>query len=164
MPLKWIIVAIVALPLAELVVYLAVASQIGFLRAFLLQLVCSAVGLLVLRRTGEVRLARWKAGRNGGPIGGFGSGDGGAVVAGGILLFIPGFITDAVGLVLLVPPLRYGVGSLIRRILTRHRRTRRPDDAVIDLEPDEWHEVSPRKRARRTARKSTPKSSPNRDA
>ena len=48
MSLKWIILAILALPVAELAVYLVVAAQIGFLQAFLLQLVCSAAGLFVL--------------------------------------------------------------------------------------------------------------------
>lgn len=153
MSLKWIILAILALPVAELAVYLVVAAQIGFLQAFLLQLVCSAAGLFVLQRTGKVRLARWKAGLRAGTISGLGAG--GAEVAGGILLFIPGFITDAVGVALLVPPLRRALGTLVRHILTRYGRSA-DANAVIDLEPDQWHEINSRKRANKPARKRRP--------
>ena len=153
MSLKWIIIAILALPVAELGVYLVVAAQIGFLQAFLLQLVCSAAGLLVLRRIGKVRLARWKAGLRAGTISGLGAG--GAEVLGGILLFIPGFITDVVGVVLLVPPLRRALGALIRHILTRYGRST-STNAVIDLEPGQWHEIDTRKRADKPARKRRP--------
>jgi UPF0716 protein FxsA len=155
MSLKWIIITILALPVAELGVYLVVAAQIGFLQAFLLQLLCSAAGLFVLQRTGKVRLARWKAGLRAGAISGLGASAGGAEVAGGILLFVPGFITDAVGVALLVPPLRRALAALIRHILTRYGRS--PDsDAVIDLEPSQWREIETRKPANKPARKRRP--------
>ena len=54
----------------------------------------------------------------------------------GILLLIPGFITDALGLLLLLAPLRralarcFGVGPAPRRA-----------DGVVDLTPEQWHQV-----------------------
>jgi UPF0716 protein FxsA len=155
MSLKWIILAILALPVAELGVYLAVAAQIGFLQAFLLQLACSAVGLLVLRRAGKVRLARWRAGLRARTISGLDASAGGAEVLGGILLFIPGFITDVVGAVLLVPPLRHALGILFRHIAMRYGRGTSAN-AVIDLEPGQWHEIDSRKRASKPTRKRRP--------
>jgi UPF0716 protein FxsA len=152
MSLKWIIVAILGLPVAELAVYLVVAAQIGFLWAFALQLVCSAAGVMVLRQAGRVRFARWKAGVAAGGIAGVNANAGsGAVVLGGILLVIPGFITDLVGVCLLVPPLRHGLGALIRRVMERYGRTRDPG-TLIDLPPEEWREIKTRKRVNRPPR------------
>jgi UPF0716 protein FxsA len=152
MSLRWIIAAILGLPVAELVVYLAVAAQIGFLWAFALQLVCSAAGVMVLRQAGRVRFARWKAGVAAGGIAGVdASAGGGAIVLGGILLVIPGFITDLVGVCLLVPPLRRGLGAVIRRVMERYGRTRDPGK-MIDLPPEEWREIKTRKRINRRAR------------
>jgi UPF0716 protein FxsA len=150
MSFKWIIIAILALPVAELVAYLLVASQIGFLQAFLLQVVCSAAGFLVLRRSGKPGWARWKAGLATDTISRLEAH--GSVVLAGILLVIPGFITDLAGVILLVPPLRRWFGGLIRGVAARSGATRR-SDAVIDLAPDQWHEVETRKRSRKTTRK-----------
>jgi UPF0716 protein FxsA len=157
MSLKWIIIAILAFPVAELGVYLAVASEIGFFRAFLLQLVCSAAGFFVLRRAGRVRLARWRAGIRAGGVSGLDASAGGAEVLGGILLLVPGFITDMVGAILLVPPLRQAFGAGIRHLLTRYSQTPGPGpDPVIDLKPGEWHEVKTRKRIRKPASRRRP--------
>ena len=63
---------------------------------------------------------------------------GGLILLAGILLAIPGFITDAIGVALLVAPLRralLGVAGL------RPSAARRPADGVVDLEPEQWHRV-----------------------
>jgi len=63
---------------------------------------------------------------------------GGLVVVGGLLLIVPGFITDGVGLLLLFPPTR----ALARTFVRRYFRIRvynydaldgPPDDDVIDI-------------------------------
>jgi UPF0716 protein FxsA len=46
--------------------------------------------------------------------------DAALVFTGGILLFVPGFVTDALGLLLLIPPTRH----LVRSLLKRRFRTR----------------------------------------
>lgn len=152
MSLKWIIIAVLALPAAELVLFIVVAAEIGFLRAFVLQLAISAAGALVLRQTGSARLAELRAevgtgGRLPGPQG--------IHVIAGILLLIPGFITDLLGLALLVPPLRQGLGALALGALARWRRAKTPDP-VIDLAPDEWRDITTKKPARRRRRITRP--------
>ena len=60
---------------------------------------------------------------------------------GGILLVFPGFITDIVGALLLIPAVR----TLARRKLAQavHRAPAAGDAIadVIDLEPHEWHQI-----------------------
>jgi UPF0716 protein FxsA len=55
----------------------------------------------------------------------------------GILLLIPGFITDALGLLLLLSPLRQALAWLfgIKPAPAQH-------DGVVDLEPEQWHQVA----------------------
>lgn len=55
--------------------------------------------------------------------------DGALVVAAGLLLITPGFASDAVALVLLVPPLR---GLLARRLIARGRASLEARGVIID--------------------------------
>ncbi len=63
---------------------------------------------------------------------------GGLILLAGILLLIPGFITDAIGLALLIAPLRRALLGLAG---LRPSAARRPADGVVDLEPEQWHRV-----------------------
>jgi UPF0716 protein FxsA len=156
MSLKWIIFPILALPVAELVLLLVVTAQIGLLRTFVLQLAISAIGILVLRRAGLARLSRIRAELAAGDpaVRAVGSGQGGAMLA-GILLIIPGFITDLLGAALLVPALRRRLAGLARRAFAATGRSR-GRDPVIDLAPDEWRDITKptaKKTRRRTSRR-----------
>ena len=101
-------VTLLAWPLAELVALWAVAQWLGWGWALLLLIAGSVLGLAVLRRAGAA-LARHAAlaasqGRSLAP-------EPVVRVAAGLLLAIPGFLTDIVGLVLLVPPVTAIVGD-----------------------------------------------------
>ena len=131
---KWLLLALLALPLAELVVFIAVASQIGFAWALLLVLASSLVGGLVLRHAGGSHIARVRVAMNEGlNQGSFtalqADGSGGAILLAGILLLIPGFITDVVGL------------WLLASTLFRDDRPPPRNDGVVDLEPEQWQHV-----------------------
>ncbi|MGC1680526.1 MAG: FxsA family protein, partial [Pseudolabrys sp.] len=65
-----------------------------------------------------------------------GNSSAGLVLLAGILLLIPGFITDFLALLLLVPPLRRVAANAFEARATRHDR-----DGVIDLAPEQWHKV-----------------------
>src|SRR5262245_51239638 len=55
---------------------------------------------------------------------------------GGVLLVLPGFLTDLIGLSLLLAPVRRWCGTALRRAMQRGERT---TTSVVDLAPDEWH-------------------------
>jgi len=60
-----------------------------------------------------------------------------ATMIGGILLVFPGFITDLAGLLLFLPPFRRWAAAAIGRALRKRQR----DRSVVDLTPDQWHQV-----------------------
>ena len=63
-------------------------------------------------------------------------GTGGLILLAGILLALPGFITDIAGLLLLLAPLWRAVNRKLGRAAPPGRT-----DGVVDLEPEPWHRV-----------------------
>jgi UPF0716 protein FxsA len=140
---KWAFIGVILLPLAEFAVFLAVALTIGWLWAAVLFVATSAVGVLVLRRIGRADFARvHNAFSTGGLRAIHLDTPGLATLAGGILLVLPGFITDVLGALLFVPPVRRWVRATIGRAAKKRRAAR--DPSLVDLTPDEWHHVSDR--------------------
>lgn len=134
---KWLLLAILALPVAELVVFIMVAASIGFGLALLLVLATSLAGGLLLRHAGGNHIARVRVAMNEGlNQGSFtalqADSTGAATLIAGILLLIPGFITDVLAVLLLISPLRraFAGGPPPRRA-----------DGVVDLEPEQWQRV-----------------------
>jgi UPF0716 protein FxsA len=145
---KWTFIGLAALPVAELLVFILVASLIGWLWTAALFVATSVVGVLLLRKSGRADLDRV---RNAFARDGIRTirleTPGIAPVIGGILLVFPGFITDILGAALYVPPLRRWAAG---KLATRARRDRRRrDERIIDLEPGEWHHLPDRRRRRR---------------
>ncbi len=138
---KWLLLTLLALPLAELAVFIAVATAIGFVWTLGLLLASSLVGALVLRHAGGNHIARVRMAMSQG-LGQSGftalqtDGTGGLVLLGGILLLIPGFITDFVGLSMLVVPLWRALNVALGRKAAAGRT-----EGVIDLEPEQWRRV-----------------------
>ena len=134
---KWLLLAIVALPLVELAVFIAVAATIGFVWALSLLLATSLAGGLVLRHAGGSHIARARVALNEGSMSSLqADGHGTLILLAGILLLIPGFITDVAGLLLLIAPLHRGLGALLFRGPPQPR-----GDGVVDLPPEQWRRV-----------------------
>ena len=153
---KWGFIGLFLLPVAEMAAFVAVALAIGWLPAACLFLATSILGLLILRRSGRSDLDRFRdAFRQDGIRAIHLESPGLGPMLGGILLVFPGFITDVLGALLLVPAVRRQLRGLIAR--AREARRRQRDPSVVDLTPKEWHQVSekpikdggPRKRVER---------------
>jgi UPF0716 protein FxsA len=142
---KRIAIALLLLPVAELAVFLLVVWAIGVLPAIGLTILTSCAGGLVLHRAGRrgigqvgvhVRVAMRERGATRGTIEG-----GGLIVAiSGILLVLPGFITDLLGAGLLVRPVRSRLAAAIGRAVGISAAATGPG-SVLDLAPDEWQSV-----------------------
>jgi UPF0716 protein FxsA len=132
---KYLLLAILMLPLAELAAFIAVAVAIGLFAALALVITGSFAGLMILRHAGGNHIERVRVALHAGSFTGLqADGTGSLTLLAGILLLIPGFITDAAALLLLVAPLRRGLAAALRRGQPR-------DDGVVELEPDQWRRV-----------------------
>lgn len=107
-------------PAAEIFVAIEIAGAIGVLPMLLLLIAGWPVGLWALHSQGRVAWRRLSeavaAKRNPGRE----VLNGALVVLGGLLMLIPGFITDAFGVFLLLPPTR----ALARGLLVRNLQSR----------------------------------------
>lgn len=140
---KWLAAGLLALPLVEIALFVVVSALIGFLPAFALLVGTSVIGALVLRRAGSGRLARLKAAAAGGQIPELRANSGVWTVLGAVLLLLPGFLTDILGVSLMLPPVQRWIGKILRQSIERRSRASgRP--AVIDLESGEWRQVADR--------------------
>ncbi len=115
MPLLLLLVVFIVVPLAELYVILQVGDAIGAVWTVLLLAADSVLGSLLLRSQGRTVWRRFNAALAAGRMPHREVQDGVLVIFGGAFLITPGFITDVVGLLMLIPPTR----GLIRRVAMR---------------------------------------------
>ena len=138
-PLEWILAAILAVPLLELAIFIAVARQIGTLAALALALATSVLGIALLKAAGRGKVSRMRVAVAEGMISdGELRGPSLFTVMAGILLFVPGFLTDLLGLLVLLPPVQQGLRTTLRRLLGSPAQGR---DGVVDLAPSEWNRI-----------------------
>ncbi len=107
----------VVLPIVEIYVAIRVAHHIGVANTLGLLVLFSLVGAWLAKQAGFGVLARMRAQVEQGVLPGNEIIDGVLVLAAGVLLFVPGFVTGIVGLVLLLPPVRIMVRGGIKRSL-----------------------------------------------
>jgi UPF0716 protein FxsA len=134
---RWLLLSLLLLPVMELAAFIAVAIAIGFGWALGLLVLGSLTGWMLLRHAGFGHIARVRQAMGQGDFTALrADGTGGLVLLSGVLLLVPGFITDAVALVLLIAPLR----RVLAEALGLERPPRAPD-GVVDLEPEQWRRV-----------------------
>ena len=137
-------------PLAELFVAIKVAEAVGVLLTVILLIAGWPVGLWLTKAEGRAAWRRLSAAVAAGRPPGREVVDGALVLAGGVLLMIPGFITDVVGLALLAPTRALARAAVMRnfqsrlvRAATRVARSPRStydvDSTATDLERPQLH-------------------------
>jgi UPF0716 protein FxsA len=107
-------------PLAEIFVAIKVGESIGVLWTLLLLIAGWPIGAWALRSRGRAAWRRLSMAVSEGRAPGREVLNGALVVIGGLLLMIPGFITDVLGILALAPPTR----ALMRGVLVRNLRSR----------------------------------------
>ena len=101
----------VVLPLVEIAVAIQVAHHIGGLNTIGLLILMSIAGFWVAKHVGFSVLRRVRGQVDNGVVPTDALIDTALVFAGGLLLFIPGFVTGALGLLLLIRPIRIAARS-----------------------------------------------------
>jgi UPF0716 protein FxsA len=114
-----LLLLLIVIPIVELAVIIQVGHVLGVLNTLVLLLVVSMAGAWLLKREGLGVLRRVRQQTEMGVVPGKELVDGALIVLGGALMLTPGFVTDAVGLLLLLPPVRAALRRVVRRRLTR---------------------------------------------
>lgn len=147
-----LILVFILIPLAELYVILKVGDWIGWLPTLALLVADSLLGTWLMRSQGRTVWRRFQETMGSGRIPHREVFDGVLVIFGGAFLITPGFLTDVIGFMLLIPPTR----SLFRRWLVRRggrlfgisvatgRRTAGTDAGPWDVEGTAYETDQPR--------------------
>jgi UPF0716 protein FxsA len=114
-----LVLLFIVVPIVELYVIIQVGHVLGVANTLGLLILVSFVGAWLMKREG---LSTWRRAQRqveAGTVPGRELVDGALIVLAGALLLAPGFVTDAVGLLLLLPPVRGSVRSFARHRLER---------------------------------------------
>jgi UPF0716 protein FxsA len=120
-----LVLLFILVPIAELAVIIQVGQALGVLETLALMVLVSVIGAWLVKREG---LGVWRRAQHqleAGAVPGRELVDGVLIVLAGALLLTPGFLTDCVGVLLLLPPVRAALRTLaIRRMRKRvvHQR------------------------------------------
>jgi UPF0716 protein FxsA len=113
--MPFLILLFIVIPIAELYVILKVGDLIGILPTVALLVADSLLGSWLMRSQGRAVWRRFQETMQAGRVPHREVFDGVLVIFGGAFLITPGFLTDIIGVLLLLPPTR----ALFRRWLVR---------------------------------------------
>lgn len=117
--------SLLIVPFIEIWLLIKVGSAIGALPTFLLVILASIAGGYLLRQQGMATLRRFQQSLAQGQLPATEMLEGVMIVIGALLLMLPGFFTDIIGALFLIPPLRralirlssgYSAGAVQRRV------------------------------------------------
>lgn len=138
----FILLGIILVPLVEIAVFIMVGDAIGIIPTILLTVLTAVAGTIMLRQQGLSLVMRMQSELDAGRVPGEDLMHGAMIVIASLLLLLPGFVTDAIGLLLFVPPIR---DMLARYIVSRSNvvivqsgTSYRRQDGVVDLDEDDW--------------------------
>lgn len=131
--------ALIGIPLIEILVFVEVGSEIGALNTVIITVVTALIGVALIRIQGIGVLMRARAtlDRQETPVNEIFEGI--FLALAGLFLIIPGFVTDTVGFLLLIPPLRRALAAYMAQrsnlvAANVHRPTQKNGGTVIDGE------------------------------
>ena len=132
-----LVLVFIVLPVVELMVLLRVAGEVGVFETIALLVLVGVLGWWLLKQQGlgVLRRVQEAAGRGEAPSRELA--DGGLIAFAGLLLLLPGFVSDALALVLLLPPTRAVVRGMLARSIGRRAKVVRAGTAgrtFVDVE------------------------------
>ena len=110
---------VIGVLVAEVLLFAVVVRAVGVLVTVAVVCASSALGGWLLRREGVRGWRRWRDAVAAGLPSGSVAADGLLGLLAAVLLMVPGFVTDVLGLALLVPPVRTGAGAGARWLAQR---------------------------------------------
>lgn len=144
----WLIAIFILVPIIEIALFIQIGGLLGPLPTILIILGIAIFGSWVVRTQGALAFADLREamaqGRDPSPA----MAHGALIFFAGLLMITPGFFTDAIGLALMIRPVRSLVLAAIGKrfqvvqtaSMTQQWQTRPRDDGAIDAE---YHEIDP---------------------
>ncbi len=114
-----LVLLFLVVPVVEIYVIVQVGQQIGALPTVALLLVESLIGAWIVRREGSRAWAALRTAVSGGQLPSRELADAALVLVGGTLLLTPGFVTDVVGFLVVLPLTRPVARRLLAAFLAR---------------------------------------------
>ncbi|MGO4598351.1 FxsA family protein [Terrabacter sp. 2RAF25] len=138
------LVALMVLPIIEIVVVVAVGQAIGGWPTFLLLVATSLLGAWLIRREGAKAWRALEQAVRSGRMPAREIADGVVVLVGGSLLLAPGFVSDVLGLLLVLPFTRPVARSMLAAVISRRMiaQTERFTGPTVTGQPG-WDQQTP---------------------
>ncbi|WP_082233611.1 FxsA family protein [Halobacillus massiliensis] len=116
---RWLFLLILIVPAIEIGILLWAGSQIGPLWVVLIIISTGVIGAWLAKQQGIETIRKIQEATARGEVPGEALLDGACVLVGGVVLLAPGFVTDTVGFLLLIPSTRRPLKEGIRKLITR---------------------------------------------
>jgi UPF0716 protein FxsA len=140
-----ITVLVLAFVLAEIAGFILVGEALGVLATLALTVLATVTGVTLLRRQGLLTLERAKTEIRARQMPARPLFDGALQALAALLMILPGFITDIIGLALFVPALRDVIWRRLAKQVQIHTVRRPPRDGraatVVELEASDYRSI-----------------------
>lgn len=124
--MRFALLLFILVPIVELTVLIQVGSKIGSLTTIGLVFLTAIVGLAIIRRQGFATHLKAQEKIRRGELPASEVAEGFMLAFAGLCLLIPGFVTDAMGALLLISPLRKAVAATVALDFLKKRMNMRP--------------------------------------
>ena len=147
---RYFLFGLILLPIIEIALFIKVGQTIGLLPTLALVIGAAILGGLLLRQQGVSVLTRMRGNLNAGQMPGREIADAMMIGIASVFLVLPGFLSDIVALLLLLPPVRSWIyAGLARRVTVVNTANYRPGyraeggpqvrgPATIDLDDEDY--------------------------
>ncbi|KJV05524.1 FxsA family protein [Methylocucumis oryzae] len=112
-PFRYLLLILLIVPFAEIYLLLEVGSIIGAMPTIFLVVSTAFLGAYLLKQQGLATFQRFQQSMAQGVIPAYEIIEGPIILLGGVLLLTPGFITDVLGFICLIPALRRALAQFL---------------------------------------------------
>jgi UPF0716 protein FxsA len=134
-------------PLIEIAFFVVIGNAIGLWPTLAGVLVTAIIGSLVLRYQGMAVFNDIRAQMGRGQVPARSLADAALIGAGGLMLLLPGYFSDIIGILLLLPPVRNALYAFLRTRIQvvpmggfSQPQRPGPDRGTIDLDDGDWRQ------------------------
>ncbi len=136
---KILILLFIFVPLIEIYLLIEIGTQIGAIPTIALIMFTAVLGVSLLRLQGLITLAKVRHSMDHGEIPAAALLEGLMLLIAAVLLLTPGFFTDSIGFLCLIPNIRSLLANnLLKRLI--ETQNRRHQNRTVTLEGEFWEE------------------------